>query len=93
MTLRDSGATKQVSPKPAGKGGRLTNPHDRPSRKATHIYSQLNRILSGHEAKNRNRSKTRYKYHSNVEKMENIYICDKMGKKRGCDGQISKSKS
>lgn len=70
-----------MSPEPAGKGGRPTNPHDRPSRKATHIYSQLNRILSGHEAKNRNRSKTRYKYHSNVEKMENIYTCDKIGKK------------
>lgn len=77
MTLRetDGGATRKhrrVPPEPAGKGERLANPRDRPSTKATHIYSQLNHILSGHEAKNRNRSKTRQKYGSAIENSEAI---------------------
>lgn len=60
----------KVFSEPAGKAGRLANPGGRPLRKATHIYSQRNHILSAHEAKNRNRSKTRQKYGSIIENSE-----------------------
>lgn len=77
---------------PAGKAGRLANPCGRPFRKATHIYSHLNHILSAHEAKNRNRSKTRRKYGSDIEnsKTGSINTCDKTDQKKDDGSPVSK---
>lgn len=77
--------------KPAGKAGRRANPCGRPFRKATHIYSQLNHILSVHEAKNRNRSKTRRKYGSNIEnsKTGSINTYDKTDQRKDDESPVS----